>query len=144
LLQPNDHFIIPEDFVDIIATAIAESAATNTNTHALKNIDLLYLMEYIRIYKVGGVSSPYANMEWPGIQIPQAISAMLTEIGLQFTFSIDIGCYKESVLYFYDRNPAGRGLDFADKPEQEEDFMRYAVELHCLNPVHDIAQTPLP
>ena len=69
---------------------------------------------------------------------------MLTDIGLQFTFSTDIGCYEESVLYFYDINPAGRKLDFADNPEQEEDLMRYAVELHCLNPVQDIAQTPLP
>jgi hypothetical protein len=63
LLHPDDHFIIPEDFVDIIATAIAESAETNNNTIALKNIYLLYLMEYSRIYKVGGVTSPYANME---------------------------------------------------------------------------------
>jgi len=69
---------------------------------------------------------------------------MLTEIGLQFTFSADIGCYEDSVLYFYDRNPAGCGLDFADNPEQEEYFLRYAVELHCLNPVQDITQTPLP
>ena len=56
-------------------------------------------------------------MEWPGIQIPQAISAMLTEIGLQLTFSTDIGCYEESVLYFCDKNPAGHGLDFEDNPE---------------------------
>ena len=121
--------------MDIIATAISESPTANTNIIVLKNIDLLYLMEFIIIYKVGGVNSPYANMEWLGIQIPQAISAMLTEIGLQFTFAIDVGSYEESVLYFYDRNPAGRGLDFAKNPEQEEDFVRYAVELHCLNPV---------
>ena len=144
MLHPDDHFIIPEDFVDIIATAIVESAATNTNTIALKNIDMLYLMEYKRIYKVGGVSSPYVSMEWPRIQIPHTILAMLTEIGLQFTFSTDIGCYEESVMYFYDRNPAGRGQDFAHNPEQEEDFLRYAVELHCLNLLQDIAQTPLP
>lgn len=144
LLHPDNNYIIPEDFVDIIATAISESAAANTNIIVLKNIDLLYLMEFSRIYKVGGVSSPYAGMEWPGIQIPQAISAMITEIGLRFTFADDIGSYEESVLYFYDRNPSGSGLDFAENPEQEEDFMRYAVELHCLKPVHGIAQTPLP
>ena len=60
---------------------------------------------------------------------------MLTEIGLQFTFATDVGCYEESVLYFYDRNPTGIGLYFAENPEQEEDFLRYAVELHCLNHV---------
>jgi hypothetical protein len=77
--------------VDIIATAISESATSNTNIIALKNIDLRYLMEYNRIYKVGGVSIPYANMEWPGIQIPQAIFAMLTETRIQFTFATDTG-----------------------------------------------------
>ncbi len=37
-----------------------------------------------------------------------------------------------------------RGLDFAENPEQEEDFLRYAVELHCLNHAKDIAQYALP
>ena len=64
---------------------------------------------------------------------------MLTRIGLQFTFATDVGSYEESVLYFYDRSPSGRGLDFAENPEQEDNFMRY-----CLNPVQNIAQTPLP
>ena len=44
LLHPDDHFIIPEGFVDIMATTISESAATNNDTIALKNIDLLHLM----------------------------------------------------------------------------------------------------
>ena len=68
---------------------------------------------------------------------------MLSETRLSFLFVTDIGCYEEGVLYFYERNPAGRGLDFAENPEQEEDFLRYAVELHCLNHVQDIAQYPL-
>ena len=62
LLHPDDNFIILEYFVGIFATAISESTSSNTNIIALKNIDLLYLMEYNRIYKVGGVSSPYANI----------------------------------------------------------------------------------
>jgi excinuclease UvrABC helicase subunit UvrB len=68
LLHPDDNFIIPENFVEIIDTAISESAAANTDIIALKNIDLLYLMEFRRIYKVGGVSSFYAIMEWPGFK----------------------------------------------------------------------------
>ena len=52
-------------------------------------------------------------MEWPGIQIPHAISTMLNEIGLRFNFITHTGSYEEGDLYFYDRNPAGRGLDFA-------------------------------
>ncbi len=46
-------------------------------------------------------------------------------------------------MYFYERNPAGRGLDFDDYPEDKTDFARYTVELHCLNPVVDIKKTPL-
>ncbi len=40
--------------------------------------------------------------------------------------------------------PAGRGLDFDDYPENKSDFVRYAVELRCLNPVVDTKKTPLP
>jgi hypothetical protein len=57
-------------------------------------------MEYIRIYKVGGVSSPYASMEWHGINIQQDISIMLKEIGLRFNFVTNTGSYEEGDLYF--------------------------------------------
>jgi hypothetical protein len=58
-------------------------------------------------------------MEWHGIQIPQAISTMLTEIGLRFNFVTDTG-----------KNSTSRGLDFAENPEHEEGFLRYAVEYY--------------
>ena len=48
--------------MDTIATAIAELHATE-NRITLKNTAMLYVMEYNRIYKVGGISSPYASME---------------------------------------------------------------------------------
>ena len=69
---------------------------------------------------------------------------MLIDTRLQFTIAIYIGCYEESTLYFYERNRVIRGLDFAHNPDQKEDFMRYAVELLCLNPVQDITHYPLP
>jgi len=47
-------------------------------------------------------------------------------------------------LLFYERNLAGRGLDFHDFPEDKPDFIRYAVELRCLNPVVHTKKTPLP
>jgi hypothetical protein len=123
---------------------MAKAAATNNNAIELKNRDLLYLLEYSIIYKVGGVSSPYAGMEWHGIQIPEAISTMLNEIGLRFNFVTATGSYEERDLYFSDKNPAGRGLYFAENPDLEEDFVKYAVELQCLNPVKDIAQYQIP
>ena len=83
-------------------------------------------------------------MEWPGIQTPQAIINNLNEKPLKFTFSTDKGAREEHYLSFYERNPTGRGLDFTDNPDAKDDFIRYAVELHCLNPVAGTRKTPLP
>ena len=52
--------------------------------------------------------------------------------------------WEEHFLTFYERNPAGRGLDFTENPNNEEDFLRYAVELHCLDPMADTRKSPLP
>jgi len=123
---------------------MSEISAANTNVIELKNMDMLYLQEYSRIHKVGGVNNPYAIMGWHGMQIPHAISTMLNDIGLRFNFVTNTDSYEEGDLYFYDRNPTRCGLDFAENPDQEEDFLRYAVELHCLYPVQCIAQYPLP
>ena len=69
---------------------------------------------------------------------------MLDRKGLQFTFLNDKREEADHILLFYERNPAGRGLDFDDFPEDKPDFIRYAVELRCLNPVVDTKKTPLP
>jgi hypothetical protein len=103
--------------------------------------DLLYLFEYHKITKVGGVNSPYACAEWPGIQIPQVI---LDSKGLQFTFFDDKRVAEDYSLFFYERSPARRGLDFDDFPEIKLGFIRYAVDLRCLNPMTDTKKTPLP
>ncbi len=47
---------------------------------------MLYLFEFYKILKIGGIHSPYACIEWQGIQIPQAILSLLDEKGLRFTF----------------------------------------------------------
>ena len=44
----------------------------------------------------------------------------------------------------FERNPAGRGLDFDDTPEDKPDFVRYEVEFRCLNPLKDTKKSPLP
>ena len=48
--------------------------------------DTLYLFEFYRICKVGGIASPYAKIEWPGVQIPQALTAILQ--GKAYTSSV--------------------------------------------------------
>ena len=35
-------------------------------------------------------------------------------------------------------------MDFTENPDHKEDFLRHAVELHCLNPMADIRKLPLP
>ena len=105
---------------------------------------LLYLMEFYKIVKIGGINSPFACVEWPGIQIPQMILNLLGTKGILFHFLDDKGTWEESPILFYERNPAGRGLDFDDNPEDKSDFTRYAVEFRCLNPLTNTKKSPLP
>ncbi len=63
---------------------------------------------------------------------------------LQFTFFNDMRVAEDYSLFFYERNPAGRGLDFDDFPEIKPDLIRYAVELRCRNPVTYTKTTPPP
>ncbi len=55
--------------------------------------------------------------------------SLLDRKGLQFTFFIDKRDGEEHTLLFYERNTAGRGLDFDDFPEVKPDFVKYAVEM---------------
>jgi hypothetical protein len=64
--------------------------------------------------------------------------------GLRSTFYNNRRTSEEHTLHFYERNPAGHGLDFNDFPDDKTDFVRYAVELRCLNPVVDTKKSPLP
>jgi hypothetical protein len=98
---------------------------------------MLYLFEFYKIVKIGGTNNPYACIEWPRIQIPWAILSMLDEKGLRFTLYNSKRIAEEHTLYFYERNLAGRGLDFNDYPDDKSDFVRYAVELRCLNSIAD-------
>ena len=54
------------------------------------------------------------------------------------------GYFHESVIHFYDMNPAGRGLDFDKFPSQKADFLKYAVRFNCVNPIRDITKRPRP
>jgi len=83
-------------------------------------------------------------MEWPRIQIPQAIAINFSGKLLKLDFITTKGDNEEHLITFYERYPARRGLDFTENPDSKEDFLRYAVELQCLNPVADTRKTPLP
>jgi hypothetical protein len=101
-------------------------------------------MEFYKIVKIGGINNPFAYMEWPGIQIPHAILSILGTKGILYHFLDDKGAWEQSLVHFYERNPAGRGRDFDDAPEDKPNFTRYAVEIPCLNPLTDTKRSPLP
>ncbi len=66
-----------EDFY----TALSEATETAGDGHtaAMATLHTLYIFEFYKIVKIGGIHSPYACIEWHGIQIPQAILSLLEE-----------------------------------------------------------------
>jgi len=67
----------PDDFIDNFINAIVTIDADNDEAITLSPSDILYLFESNKIIKVGGISSSYASMEWPWVQIPQALTTIL-------------------------------------------------------------------
>jgi len=63
---------------------------------------------------------------------------------IKCSFITNEGIWEEHFITFYERNTAGRGLDFTENPDHKEDFLPYAVELHCLKSVDDTRKSPLP
>jgi hypothetical protein len=57
--------------------------AQGESTISLSSADTLYLFEFYMIFKVGGTASPYATIEWPGVQIPQALTTILKDKGIK-------------------------------------------------------------
>jgi hypothetical protein len=141
-LDTAEDFQVPEDL--IFALNEAEDLAGEQTTVEMDAGTHLFLLEFSKITNTGGVNNPFVTIKWPGIQIPQAIANKLLEKSLKCSFTTDTGASEEHLLTFYERNPAGRGLDFSENPDSKEDFLRYTIELQCLNPVADTRKTPLP
>ena len=78
------------------------------------------------------------------MQISQAIINNLNENSSKNNFLTDEGAREELYLSFYERNSAGRGIDFTENPDAKEDCIRYAINLHDLNPLVDTRKTPVP
>ena len=144
LLQPDNDYTPLEDFIDTLITCIAEANAQDVAAITIPLADLLYLLEFSKIHKVGGISSPYASIEWLGVQIPQVLTVKLRDRGLNIFLFNNEGAHDTATTYFSERNPAGRGLDFDEFQEHKADFLRYAVQFHYGNPVKDITKCPLP
>jgi hypothetical protein len=82
LMHPDHDYIPPKEFIDILITFKAEADAQVDAAIMIPSTDLLYLLEFNKIHKFGGISSPYASIEWQGVQIPQALTSILTNRGL--------------------------------------------------------------
>ena len=131
----------PEDFY----TTLSDETKVDRDSHNadLGALHIIYLFEFYKIVKIGGIDNLYACIEWPGLQIPQAIISLLEQKGLRFTFYNDKREAEDHTLHFYERNSTGRGLDFDDYPDDKTDLFRYAVEPRCLNPIVDTKKSPL-
>ena len=141
-LDSVDAFQMPKDYFTTLNEAV--EASTDLPGVELDVRTELYLFEVNKITKTGRLNIPYATVEWPGIKIPQAIINNLSEKPLKLNFYTDKGAREEHYLSFYERNPTGRGLDFTENPDAKEDYIRNAIDLHCLNPVADTRKTSLP
>jgi len=99
-----DALEVPEDYYSAIAAA-TETAGDNQSVELEPQL-ILYLMEFYKIIKIGGINNPFACIEWPGIHIPHAILNILGTKGILFHFLDDKGAWEESLIQFYERNPA--------------------------------------
>ena len=50
------------------------------------------------------------------------------------------GDFEETPIFFYDRNPTRKGLDFDEILDQKAEFLRYAIQLNCRNPIRKISR----
>jgi hypothetical protein len=77
LETPNEDFVVPANLIGGMSSVLTTINERNTEHVLLPRMSLLYVLEYFRIYIVGGVTCPYACMEWPRIQTPQALITLL-------------------------------------------------------------------
>ena len=78
------------------------------------------------------------------MQIPRAITTILQNRGIKLPLVNNDEEYQDTTVYFYDRNPAGRGIELNEFQSQKADFLRYAIHFNCINPIRYIRKCPLP
>jgi len=67
-MPSTSHISQPEDFYTAISDAT--NAVGDSHYVDLDTLHTMYLLEFYKIVKIRGLHSPYACIEWPGIQIP--------------------------------------------------------------------------
>ena len=59
----NKDYQPPDDFIDIFMNAIVGADANNDEAITLSPSYNLYIFEFSKIHKIGGIASPYASIE---------------------------------------------------------------------------------
>ena len=67
ILNNDNDFCPPEDLIDSLVTSISAAESQNEANIIMEPTNFLYLFEFSSIYKVGGIASPYATIEWSGV-----------------------------------------------------------------------------
>jgi hypothetical protein len=105
----------------------------------------LFMFEFNRITKTGGINNPFVTIELPGIQIPQTIINNLLDKSLKCNFITYIArSERESSVYVMREGPRRTRARLHKETDTKNDFLRYAIDLQCLNPVASTRKMPLP
>jgi hypothetical protein len=100
-MNNDNDFHPPEDLIKYLVTSISASELHNEASITHEPTDLLCLFEFSRIYKVGGIASPYAAIEWLGVQTPQALTTILHDRGINIALLNNDGEYQHAPIFFY-------------------------------------------
>ena len=65
ILNNTDDFQPLEDFIESLIEEISVAEAQGESTISLSPADTLYLFGFYKMFKVDGIASPYATIEWP-------------------------------------------------------------------------------
>jgi hypothetical protein len=82
-MNNTDDFQPPRDFYESLIAGIPAAEAQGQSLITLHPIDVLSLFEFYRLFKVGRIASPYATIEWPGVEIPRALTPILQDKGIK-------------------------------------------------------------
>ena len=67
ILNNDGDFQPPDDIIDSLVTCISAANMQHETNISMGPTELLYLFEFSRIHNIGGIASPYAFIEWPGV-----------------------------------------------------------------------------
>ncbi len=70
LTESNTYPTVPTNLIGDIASELARGNEKYTEYVMLPRLSLLCIQVYSKTYKVGGITGPYACIEWPAFKFP--------------------------------------------------------------------------